>query len=180
MAKARLEGENIVTYISEIPQGWEVLEGFPNYYIDENGSEISISSGINFNLSHLLSDEDWVRFGFYLYMEPEYDSNIQEIDRVEFNPLDFTYNAIIVDKTWPETLSNLKEQKIANLKGIYNNKLSNTDWVIIRNTELGVSTDQAILDERASLRSECAAKEAEINAITTKKNLALYELPNFM
>ena len=90
------------------------------------------------------------------------------------------YVPTLIDKTWPLSLEELKKQKIANLKYIYNSELSKTDWVIIRNTELGLTTDQAILDERESLRLECAAKEAEINAIATKKNIALYELPNFI
>lgn len=86
--------------------------------------------------------------------------------------------ATVVDKTWSKTLSELKADKISNLKSIYNIKLSETDWVIIRDSELGNTTDQTVLDDRAALRAECATKESEINALTTKKNVALYELPN--
>lgn len=180
MAKARLENGKVIVYSADVPQGWEVLDGFANYYTDDNDNQIGISVGVSFNIAQVLSDADWINFGFYPYTEAQYDPTIQEIDSVSFDPVDEVYFADIVDKTWSQTLANLKATKIANLKHAYNSELSKTDWVIIRDSELGNTTDQTILDDRAALRAECATKEAEINALTTKKNVALYELPNFM
>ena len=179
MAKAREENGEIRVYNTETPQGWEVLEGFDNYYTDENQNQINISTGINFNLAHILSDDDWINFGFYPYTQKDFDPHIQEIDNIVFDLDAQIYTAVVVDKTWPQTLTNLKAQKIVNLKSIYNHELSKTDWVVVRNTELGATTDQSVLDQRAALRTECAAKEAEINALTTKKSVALYNLPSF-
>ena len=51
----------------------------------------------------------------------------------------FTYPK--TNKTWTQSLAELKTQKIANLKAIANSKLSETDWVIIRDTELGNTTE---------------------------------------
>lgn len=179
MAKAREENGEIRVYNTETPQSWEVLEGFDNYYTDENQNQINISSGINFNLGHILSDDDWKNFGFYPYTQEDFDPHIKEIDNIVFDIDSETYTAVVVDKTWPQTLTNLKAQKIVNLKSIYNYELSKTDWVVVRNTELNVTTDQSVLDQRAALRTECATKEAEINALTTKKSVALYNLPSF-
>ena len=87
----------------------------------------------------------------------------------------FTYP--VIDRTWSQTVAELKESKIANLKSLYNRKLSETDWYIIRSQE-GTSAPQEVLDARAALRTECATKEAEINALTTKKAVVSYSLPN--
>jgi len=71
----------------------------------------------------------------------------------------------------------LKESKVANLKSLYNRKLAETDWYIIRSQE-GTSVPQDVLDARTALRTDCATKEAEINALTTKKAVVSYSLPN--
>jgi hypothetical protein len=71
----------------------------------------------------------------------------------------------------------LKESKIENLKSIYGRKLSETDWYIIRAQE-GIAAPQEITDARAALRTDCATKEDEINALTTKKAVVSYSLPN--
>jgi hypothetical protein len=177
MAKARQEHISIQTYNSDTPQGWEVLKGFENYYIDENDKKISISEGINFNLSHILSEEDWIRFGFYPYVEPEHNTSIEKVDSIEFDEDNLIYNAVIAKKEWYESLPSMKTRKISSIKNSYNQILSQTDWIIIRNIELGVATDQSILDERAALRVKCATQESEINALTTIEDVVLYELP---
>lgn len=166
MAKARLENGQVTTYLSD-PKPFKIIEGY------ENGFTV----GVNYWGGDALTDEDWEAFGFFPYTAPDYDGRVKEISSI--NLVDGQYVATVVDKTWPQTLSELKEQKISNLKNIYNRELSKTDWVIIRDSELGNTTDQTILDDRAALRAECATKEAEINALTTKKNVALYELTYF-
>jgi len=168
MAKARLENNQVVIYNTDCPKPFTVIEGYENGFI----------VGVNYWGGDQLTDEQWELFGFFPYATPDYNSNVQKISSIDL--INGVYVPTLIDKTWPLSLEELKKQKIANLKYIYNSELSKTDWVIIRNTELGLTTDQAILDERESLRLECAAKEVEINAITTKKNIALYELPNFI
>jgi len=96
---------------------------------------------------------------------------------IEWDADSSTFTYPVIDKTWSETVSELKESKIADLKNIYNRKLSQTDWYIIRSQE-GTSAPQDVLDARAALRTECATKESEINALTTKKAVASYSLPN--
>ena len=41
-----------------------------------------------------------------------------------------------------------------------------------RDKELNQATDQSILDSRAALRTECSSKETEVNALTTKRDIA--------
>jgi hypothetical protein len=72
----------------------------------------------------------------------------------------------------------MKAQKIVDLKFIYNHELSKTDWIIIRDLELGNTTDSDVLTARATLRTNCATKETAINGKTTKAHVADYSLPN--
>ena len=125
----------------------------------------------------LLSSTEWEAAGFYDVVTPSYDSATQYLGDIEWDADSSTFTYRVIDKTWSETVSELKESKIADLKNIYNRKLSQTDWYIIRSQE-GTSAPQDVLDARAALRTECATKESEINALTTKKAVASYSLPN--
>lgn len=167
MAKARLENGQVSTYTSN-PKPFSIIEGY------ENGFTV----GVNYWGGDALTEQEWQSFGFFPYTPPEYDSRVEEITSITFNESSSIFEAIVSDRTWDESLDDLKASKISNLKNIYNAKLSETDWIIIRDTELGNTTSQSVLDERSALRSECSTKEAEINAISTKRDLALYELPN--
>lgn len=125
----------------------------------------------------LLSSSDWEAAGFYDVVTPSYDSATQYLGDIEWDADNSIFTYPVIDKTWSETVSELKQSKIADLKNIYNRKLSQTDWYIIRSQE-GTSAPQDVLDTRAALRTECATKEGEINALTTKKAVASYSLPN--
>jgi hypothetical protein len=125
----------------------------------------------------LLSSSDWEAAGFYDVVTPSYDSAIQYLGDLEWDGDASVFTYPVIDKTWSQTVAELKESKIANLKSLYNRKLSETDWYIIRSQE-GTSAPQDVLDARAALRSDCATKEDEINALTTKKAVVSYSLPN--
>ena len=126
----------------------------------------------------LLSSSEWEAAGFYDVVTPSYDSAIQKLGDLEWDADSSTFTYPVINKTWTQTVAELKESKIANLKSIYNRKLSETDWYIIRASEGGTATPQSILDDRAALRTECATKESEINAKTTKAAVVSYSLPN--
>ena len=126
---------------------------------------------------NLLSSSDWEAAGFYDVVTPSYDSATQYLGDLEWDADSSTFTYPVIDRTWPQTVAELKESKIANLKDLYNRKLQETDWYIIRAQE-GVAAPQEVLDARAALRSDCATKEAEINAKTTKKAVVSYSLPN--
>jgi hypothetical protein len=127
----------------------------------------------------LLSDDELKSYGFYDIVSPSYDSATQHLGDIEWDEANSVFTYPVIDKTWTQTVAELKANKIANLKSIYNTKLSETDWYIVRSQE-GISVPQEILDARSALRSECATKEDEINALTTKKAVVSYSLPNFI
>ena len=124
-----------------------------------------------------LSETELQEYGFYNVVTPEYNSATQYLGDLEWDADNSVFTYPVIDKTFSQTLAEMKESKIANLKSLYNRKLSETDWYIIRAQE-GTSAPQDILDTRTALRSDCGVKEAEINALTTKANVAQYELPN--
>lgn len=129
---------------------------------------------------NLLSETEWQEAGFYDVVTPSYDSATQYLGDLEWDADSSTFTYPVINKTWTETVAELKEAKIANLKAIYNRKLSETDWYIVREAEGGTATPQSILDDRAALRTECGTKEGEINALTTKAAIASYSLTNFI
>jgi len=124
-----------------------------------------------------LSSTEWEEAGFYNVVTPDYDSAIQKLGDLEWDSDSSTFTYPVINKTWTQTVAELKEAKIANLKSIYNRKLEETDWYIIRAQE-GIAAPQDVIDARAALRTECGTKEAEINAKTTKAAVVSYSLPN--
>lgn len=125
----------------------------------------------------LLGSDTWEEAGFYDVVTPDYDSAIQKLGDLEWDADSSTFTYPVINKTWTQTVAELKESKIASLKSIYNRKLSETDWYIIRAQE-GIAAPQDVIDARAALRTECGTKEAEINAKTTKAAVVSYSLPN--
>ena len=123
------------------------------------------------------NDSELEALGFYNVNQPEITAS-QEYGAIEWDSENSQFNYPIVNKTYTETLAELKEEKISALKSIYNSKLAKTDWYIIRSQE-GAEVPQDVLDSRSALRTECATKEAEINALNTKSAVVDYQLPNF-
>ena len=113
---------------------------------------------------------------FDVVMPDGYDSRVHDLGDIFWDSANTRFTYPKTNKTWSQSLAELKEQKIANLKASANSKLSETDWVIIRDTELGNTTAQDILDARAAIRTSVATKESEINAKTTKASVVKYDI----
>lgn len=126
----------------------------------------------------LLSDSELQSHGFYDVVKPSYNSDTQELGAIYWDSANSQFTYPVNNKTWSKTLAELKEEKISNLKNLYNSKLAETDWIIVRDGELGNTTGQDTLDDRAALRTACATHETAINAKTTKAQVASYALPD--
>jgi len=149
----------------------KIYKSLPSEYTKDDGSVI-----LNFRNA---DDETIEAEGFYDVQNPnDYDGRIHNLTDLNFDSDNSVFVYSKEDKTWSQTLAELKANKIANLKSIYNSQLSKTDWIIVRDAELGNTTEQSVKDSRAALRTECATKESEINALTTKANVITYQLPN--
>ena len=148
-----IQHEGAIKRFTSLPKVWK----------DDNGVHLNITDG--------------AAYGFYPIVTPSYDSTTQYLGDLNWDADASVFTYPVIDRTWSQTVAELKESKIENLKSIYNRKLSETDWYIIRGQE-GITAPQEIIDARAALRTECATKEDEINALTTKKAVVSYSLPN--
>jgi len=124
-----------------------------------------------------LNDSSLEALGFYDVVTPTTKQS-QELGSIEWDADNEVFTYPVQNKTYSQTVAELKTQKIENLKYIYGSELGKTDWIIIRAQE-GTAAPQSTLDARAALRSECASKEAEINALSTKASIVDYQLPSF-
>ena len=115
--------------------------------------------------------------GLYDVVMPSgYNSQIHNLGDIFWDSANTQFTYPKTNKTWSQTLAELKTQKIANLKANANRELAKTDWIIVRDTELGNTTAQSTLDDRAAIRTSCNTKEGEINAKTTKAQVVQYDI----
>ena len=113
--------------------------------------------------------------GFYNVVTPSINPS-QELGDIEWDESNQVFTYAIKNRTYTETVDKLKTQKIEYLKAIYNNKLSNTDWYVVRLAEGGSEIPSNITTDRNNLRTECANKETEISALSTKASIVDYEI----
>ena len=147
-----------------------VYQSVPNVLKTSTGTYLNASA---------LSDEDLLNAGcFDLIIDENYDSRIHNLGEVYWDTENTVFRKDAEDKTWSETISELKTGRINHFKSIVNSELQKTDWYIIRQTDNGDDCPSIITDERAELRSQADIVESEINALTTKKNVMQYEFPN--
>ncbi len=135
----------------------------PKTWSDENGLHLNIGDGAS--------------LGFKEVVQPAYDSRIEELANLHLDGDVYTYD--VVDKTIPQTLAELKSQKISNLKHSIGSELSKTDWYVVRYADVGTEIPANIKEARADLRDQSDIIETEINALTTKKAVLTYDLPTF-
>ena len=124
------------------------------------------------------SDSDLEALGFYDVVTPTTKQS-QELGDIEWDADNSVFTYPVQNKTYSQTVAKLKTQKIENLKHIYGSKLGKTDWYVVRAAEGGTAVPSDIATERSDLRTECATKEAEINALSTKASIVDYQLPSF-
>ena len=126
-----------------------------------------------------LNDTELEGYGFYNVVTPSITES-QELGNIEWDSSNNVFTYPVGNKTFSQSLAEMKAQKIDNLKYSYGRELAKTDWIVVRDQELGNTTDSAISSARATLRSACATKETAINGKTTKAQVADYSLPTFI
>jgi len=147
--------------------------------IEING-EIKLFSKYPKNFKHdgliwaLLDDKQAAKIGFKDVVTPTYDPIIEELSPIKLDGDVYTYD--VIDRPIKETLAELKERKVLELKSMIGGQLSATDWYIIREADSGEATPSDIRGERAVLRTKSDSIEAEINALSTKKSVVLFEI----
>jgi hypothetical protein len=153
-----------------------------------NNGKITVYSGVpqSFTSSlgaHLnapnMTEEELKNAGLFdVIISEDYDERIHDLGEIYWVTEETVFKKDLVDKTWSETLDELKAKRINNFKAIINNELQKTDWYIIRNADNSDAVPEDIQTARADLRTQSATVENEINALTTKKQVILYDFPN--
>jgi len=159
--KARTNNNIVKTY-SSTPKSWgAVICGFNTF-----------------------SDSKLQTYGFYNIEDiktthSDFNERIHNIGALSFDADNNVYKYAKTNKTFNQSVAELKTEKISNLESIYKFELEKTDWIVTKNLELGNDIPSSTLTARAALRTECNNHEGYINSKTTKNAVILYNLPNF-
>ena len=147
----------------------EVHQGIPNSFSSSLGTVLGGGS--------TMSDEEGKAHGFFDVVLPSgYDERIHNLSQIFFVSKDQHYTYTKSNKTWTQTLAELKANKIANLKSQAKHKLEPTDWYVIRKAELGTNIPSDVVTARAAIKTNVDTKESEINAISKKSDVVIYDI----
>lgn len=125
-----------------------------------------------------MTDEQLKEHGIYDCSYPDgYNSDIHDLSSSpEFDSVNQVYNYTKTDKTFTETLEELKTKKIKHLKSLGNSKLQETDWYIVRKAETGKEIPGDVSTARAGIKSKIEEKETGINNLTEKADVITYDI----
>lgn len=137
------------------------------------------STGYHLNARSMTADQLRDAGLFDVIIDENYDSRIHDLGQIYWDTAATVFRKDTIDKTWSQTLAELKEQKITNYKHITGSELAKTDWYIIRQTDNGETVPTEIVEARQLLRNQTTQVENEVNALTTKKQVILYDYPEY-
>ena len=136
------------------------------------------SQGVHLNAPNM-SEQALKDAGLFdVIISSEYDERIHDLGEIYWDAENTVFRKDLIVKEIIKTLDELKAKRINNFKAIINNELQKTDWYIIRNADNSDAVPEDIQTARADLRTQSATVENEINALTTKKEVILYDFPN--
>ena len=130
--------------------------------------------GVMGNFSKL-SEEEIQAYGFYDVVNPDYDSRIQIKSEIYWDSENKVFTYTISDRELSNTLEELKDIRITELKFVMHTKLTKTDWYITRKYERDVAIPTNIVEERNAIMQSYETNKTNINNLTTKKEVTVYE-----
>ena len=104
-----------------------------------------------------LSGSDLETYGFYDVVTPVI-KNSQKLGAIEWSEQYSVFLYPVENKEFSQSLAEMKAQKIRNLKAIYGAELAKTDWIIIRDQELGNTTDFRRFNCKSSIKNKLRNK----------------------
>jgi len=114
----------------------------------------------------------------YVIIDEDYDSRVHDLGEIYWDTEATCFRKDISNKSFENSVSELKEQAISNFKSRIGSELAKTDWYIIREADNGADVPADIVDARVALRELSDTVESEINALTTKAKVITYDFPN--
>ena len=136
------------------------------------------SQGVHLNAPNMTEEALKDAGLFDVIISSEYDERIHDLGEIYWDAENTVFRKDLIVKELIETLDELKAKRISDFKSLVNSELQKTDWYIIRNADNSDAVPEEIQTARADLRSQSATVENEINALTTKKEVVLYDFPN--
>ena len=136
------------------------------------------STGVHMNAPKMTEEELKNAGMFDVVISDDYDERVHTLGEIYFDSPNTVFKKDLVDKTWTETLDELKTKRINHFKSMVNSELAKTDWYVIRKTDNNDAIPSDVQTARTNLRTQSATVETEINALTEKKEVVLYDFPN--
>ena len=136
------------------------------------------SQGVHLNAPNM-SEQALKEAGLFdLIIDENYDDRIHNLSEIYWDTENTVFRKDAENKTWSETLDELKTNRINHFKSIVNSELQKTDWYVIRKADNNNAIPEDVQATRVDLRAQSETVENEINALTTKKEVVLYDFPN--
>lgn len=181
--KARLERGEIKQY-TFLPEAFltvaEYLPTIEGHNLDEDGNSLAYVENQIVKDARELSNDTLKLFGFFdVDFNSNIDTRVDHYSDLYFDSEKQVYTKDVVENDFDLTLEKYKEKLINNYDHILHQQFSKTDYHYIKNLELGTKIPQDVLDARASLRAEAVIVKQEINALTNKRDVLTYNLPNY-
>jgi hypothetical protein len=122
------------------------------------------------------SDSELEAIGFYDVVIPS-KKDSQEFGDIEWDADNSRFTYPVNNKTFSESLADLKTKKIEDLRNVYNFKLAETDWYVTRKQEKNIDIPSDVATDRNNLRSDYETHKTAINGKTSKAAVVDYALP---
>jgi hypothetical protein len=123
----------------------------------------------------MLSEEEIKGYGFYDVIIPNYDPRIQIKSEIYWDSENEVFTYDISDRELSDTLEELKDIRITELKFVTHTKLTKTDWYVTRKAERDIAIPADIISERESIINLYETNKTNINNLATKKEVVVYE-----
>lgn len=136
------------------------------------------SQGVHLNAPNM-SEQALKDAGLFdVIISSEYDERIHDLGEIYWDAENTVFRKDLIVKEIIQTLDELKAKRINHFKSIVNTELQKTDWYVIRKADNNDAIPEDVQTARTDLRTQSATVENEINALTTKKEVILYDFPN--
>jgi len=136
------------------------------------------SQGVHLNAPNM-SEQALKEAGLFdLIIDENYNEKIHDLGEIYWDTENTVFRKDAENKNWSETLEELKTNRINHFKSLVNSELQKTDWYVIRKTDNNDAVPEDVQTTRTNLRTQSATVETEINALTEKKEVVLYNFPN--
>ena len=147
--KAKIINDEIKKFDS-VPKVWNNIIGF-NY----------------------LTDSELESHGFYDVVTPDVKKS-EELGDIEWNESGSVFEFAKRNKVFDQTLAELKQEKLDDLKNFNHRRLQSTDWYCSRKAETGEDIPAEILTERQGFRDDYAQHKTNIQALSSKADVVNY------